>query len=102
MGTPVSITNGSGDIEVRNTASDVSIDTRRAPQSFGHKWQRKISGRAGRGAATPPPVPLTLDGEFVPSAPTKWRKACASFQRTDLTLTQLTGHLETSSASLKY
>jgi len=105
MGTPVSINNGSGDIEVRNTAGDVSIDTHKgATKVSDTNGNVKISGRGGEVSVTSATGGLTLDGEFFrPHSPrTKWRKACASFsQRTDLTLTQLSGHLEAGSGNLE-
>ena len=104
MATPVSITNGSGDIEVRNTASDVSIDTHKgATKVSDTNGNVKISGRGGEVSVNSATGALTLDGEFFgPITADKVAKGVRFIsQRTDLTLTQLTGHLETSSGHLE-
>jgi DUF4097 and DUF4098 domain-containing protein YvlB len=104
MATPVNITNGSGDIEVRNTASDVSIDTHKgATKVSDTNGNVKISGRGGEVSVNSATGTLTLDGEFFgPITADKVAKGVRFIsQRTDLTLTQLTGHLETSSGHLE-
>ena len=104
MATPVSITNGSGDIEVRNTIGDVSIDTHKgATKVSDTNGNVKISGRGGEVSVHSATGALTLDGEFFgPITADKVAKGVRFIsQRTDLTLTQLTGHLETSSGHLE-
>jgi DUF4097 and DUF4098 domain-containing protein YvlB len=104
MATPVSITNGSGDIEVRNTVGDVSIDTHKgATKVSDTNGNVKISGRGGEVSVNSATGGLTLDGEFFgPITADKVAKGVRLIsQRTDLTLTQLTGHLETSSGNLE-
>jgi len=104
MATPVSITNGSGDIEVRNTLGDVSIDTRRgATKVSDTNGNVKISGRGGEVSVNSATGGLTLDGEFFgPITADKVAKGVRFIsQRTDLTLTQLTGHLEAGSGNLE-
>jgi len=104
MAMPVSITNGSGDIEVRNTVGDVSIDTHQgATKVSDTNGNVKISGRGGEVSVNSATGGLTLDGEFFgPISADKVAKGVRLInQRTDLTLTQLTGHLETSSGNLE-
>src|SRR6266404_133927 len=104
MGTPVSITNGSGDIEVRNTVGDVSIDTHKgATKVSDTNGNVKISGRGGEVSVNSATGGLTLDGEFFgPITADKVAKGVRFIsQRTDLTLTQLSGHLEAGSGNLE-
>ena len=104
MATPVSITNGSGDIEVRNTAGDVSIDTHKgATKVSDTNGNVKISGRGGEVSVNSATGGLTLDGEFFgPITADKVAKGVRFIsQRTDLTLTQLSGHLEAGSGNLE-
>jgi len=104
MATSVSITSGSGDIEVRNTVGDVSIDTRKGGVKVSDtNGNVKISGRGGEVSVNSATGGLTLDGEFFgPITADKVAKGVRFIsQRTDLTLTQLTGHLETSSGNLE-
>lgn len=104
MGTPVSINSGSGDIEVRNTVGDVSIDTHKgATKVSDTNGNVKISGRGGEVSVTSATGGLTLDGEFFgPITADKVAKGVRFIShRTDLTLTQLSGHLEAGSGNLE-
>src|SRR6266852_2938426 len=104
MGTPVSIISGTGDIEVRNTEGDVSIETRKGDvQVSDTNGNVKISGRGGKVSVNSATGGLTLDGEFFcPITADKVAKGVRFIsQRTDLTLTQLTGHLEAGSGNLE-
>jgi DUF4097 and DUF4098 domain-containing protein YvlB len=104
MGTPVTIVSGVGDIEVRNTAGDVSIDTRKGGTKVSDtNGNVKISGRGGEVSVNSATGGLTLDGEFFgPITADKLAKGVRFIsQRTDLTLTQLTGHLEAGSGNLE-
>ena len=101
--TPVSISGKSGDIEVRDTAADVSIDASGGDITVSDtKGDVKISGRGGEIAVTSATGGLTLNGEFV--GPIRAEKVAKGVRfvshRTDLTLTQLSGHLETESGNL--
>jgi hypothetical protein len=101
--TPVSINAKSGDIEVRDTAGDVSIDASGGDVTVSDtKGDVKISGRGGEVAVTSATGGLTLNGEFV--GPIRADKVAKGVRfvshRTDLTLTQLSGHLETESGNL--
>jgi DUF4097 and DUF4098 domain-containing protein YvlB len=104
MGTPVTIISGSGDIEVRNTVGDVSIDTRKGGIKVSDtNGNVKVSGRGGEVSVNSATGGLTLDGEFFgPITADKVAKGVRFVsQRTDLTLTQLAGHLETGSGNLE-
>jgi DUF4097 and DUF4098 domain-containing protein YvlB len=104
MARPLTIISGTGDIEVRNTAGDVSIDTRKGDVKVSDtNGNIKIAGHGGEVTVTTATGGLTLDGEFFgPITADKIAKGVRFIsQRTDLTLTQLTGHLETSSGNLE-
>lgn len=104
MNTPVTIISGSGDIEVRNTVGDVSIDTRKGGIKVSDtNGNVKVSGRGGEVSVNSATGGLTLDGEFFgPITADKVAKGVRFIsQRTDLTLTQLMGHLEAGSGNLE-
>jgi len=104
MATPVSITSGTGDVEVRNTGGDVNIDMHKGDVKVSDtKGNVKISGKGGEVDVASASGSLTLDGEFFgPIRADKVAKGMRFIsQRTDLTLTQLTGHMETGSGNLE-
>ena len=104
LDTPVTIISGTGDIEVRNTAGDVSIDTRKGDVKVSDtNGNVKISGHGGEVNVASATGGLTLDGEFFgPITADKVAKGVRFIsQRTDLTLTQLSGHLEAGSGNLE-
>lgn len=104
MGKPVAINGINGDIEVRGTAGDVSIDTRKGDVKVSDtKGNIKISGHGGEVNVSTATGGLTLDGEFYgPVRADKVAKGVRFIsQRTDLTLNQLTGHLEAGSGNLE-
>jgi hypothetical protein len=103
MAAPVNISSKHGDIEVRDTAGDVSIDASGGDITVADtKGDVKISGRGGEVRVSSAAGGLTLNGEFV--GPIRTDKVAKGVRfishRTDLTLTQLTGHLETGSGNL--
>ena len=104
MAKPVSISTTTGDIEVRDTTGDVTIETRKGNiQVSDTNGNVKISGHGGEVNVSGATGGLTLDGEFY--GPIRAEKVAKGVrfisQRTDLTLTQLTGHMETSSGNLE-
>lgn len=104
MGTPVTVISGTGDIEVRNTTGDVSIDTHKGDIKVSDtNGNVKIAGHGGEVNVSSASGGLTLDGEFFgPITADKVAKGVRFIsQRTDLTLTQLTGHLEAGSGNLE-
>lgn len=104
MATPVTIISGTGDIEVRNTTGDVSIDTHKGDIKVSDtNGNVKIAGHGGEVNVSSATGGLTLDGEFFgPITADKVAKGVRFIsQRTDLTLTQLTGHMEAGSGNLE-
>ena len=101
---PVTINGGNGDIEVRNTAGDVDIDTRRGDVKVsGTKGNVKVSGSGDSVEVVEATGNLTVSGEFV--GPIRADKVAKGVRfvshRTDLTLTQLGGHIEAGSGNLE-
>ena len=104
MATPVSVTSASGDVEVRDTASDVTIEMHKGDVKVTDtKGDIKISGKGGQVDVASATGSFTLDGEFYgPIRADKVAKGLRFIsQRTDLTLTSLTGHMEASSGNLE-
>ncbi len=92
---PLVINTKNADIEVRDTGADVKVsDT---------KGDVRISGRGGEVNVSGATGGLTIDGEFYgPIRAHKITKGVRFIsQRTDLTLTQLAGHMETGSGNLE-
>jgi len=101
---PVVINTSNGDIEVRSTAGDVTIDTRKGDIKVSDtKGNVKLSGHGGEVNVSGATGGLTIDGEFFgPIRADKIAKGVRFIsQRTDLTLNQLTGHMEASSGNLE-
>jgi len=104
MATPVSITSASGDVEVRDTSSDVTIEMHKGDVKVTDtKGDIKISGKGTQVDVASATGSFTLDGEFYgPIRADKVAKGLRFIsQRTDLTLTSLTGHMEASSGNLE-
>ena len=104
MTTPVNVTNGTGDIEIRDTGGDVSIDTRKGDVKVSDtKGNVKISGHGGEISVSNATGQLTLDGEFYGSIRADKIAKGVRFisSRTDLTLSQLSGHMEAGPGSLE-
>ena len=104
MATPVSITSANGDVEVRDTASDVNIEMHKGDVKVSDtKGDVKISGKGTQVDVASATGSFTLDGEFFgPIRADKVAKGLRFIsQRTDLTLTSLTGHMEVSSGNLE-
>jgi hypothetical protein len=97
MAKPVSVASGVGDVEVRGTDGDVSIDTRKGDSKVSDtKGNIKISGHGGDINVSGATGVLTVDGEFYGAIRADKIAKGVRFvsQHTDLTLSQLTGHLE--------
>jgi len=104
MATSVSVTSPNGDVEVRDTADDVNIDIRKGDVKVSDtKGNVKISGKGGEINVASAGGGLTIEGEFYgPIRADKISKGVRFIsQRTDLTLTQLSGHLDTGSGNLE-
>jgi hypothetical protein len=103
MNSQVDINNGNGDIEVRGTGGDVSIDMRHGDAKISDtKGDVKISGHGGSVEVVNASGGFTINGEFVgPIRADKVTKGVRFVShRTDLTLTQLSGHMEAGSGNL--
>src|SRR6266446_1784098 len=103
MGSQVDINNGNGDIEVRGTGGDVSIDMRRGDAKISDtKGDVKVSGHGGSVEVVDASGSFTINGDFV--GPVRADKVTKGVRfvshRTDLTLTQLSGHMEAGSGNL--
>ncbi len=97
LAAPVTIDNGNGDIEVRGTAGDVSMDMRHGDAKISDtKGDVRISGRGGSVEVINASGSFTINGEFVGPI-----RADNVSHRTDLTLTQLSGHMEAASGNLE-
>jgi DUF4097 and DUF4098 domain-containing protein YvlB len=104
MAKPVVVNTSRGDIEVRDTGGDVTIDMRKGDAKVSDtKGDVKISGRGGEVNVSGATGGFTLDGEFYgPIRADKIAKGVRFVsQRTDLTLTQLAGHMEAGSGNLE-
>jgi len=103
MASQVSIDNGNGDIEVRGTTGDVSLDMRHGDAKISDtKGDVKISGHGGSVEVVNASGSFTINGEFVgPIRADKVTKGVRFVShRTDLTLTQLSGHMEAGPGNL--
>jgi Toastrack DUF4097/LiaF transmembrane domain len=103
MASQVSIDNGNGDIDVRGTGGDVSVDMRHGDAKISDtKGDVKISGHGGSIEVENASGSFTINGEFV--GPIRADKVAKGVRfvshRTDLTLTQLSGHMEAGSGNL--
>jgi DUF4097 and DUF4098 domain-containing protein YvlB len=97
MAKPVSVTNGVGDVEIRGTTGDVSIDTRKSDIKVSDtNGNIKISGHGGEINVAGATGGLTIDGEFYGAIRADKVAKGVRFlsRRTDLTLSQLAGHME--------
>ena len=104
MAKPVSVTNGVGDIEIRGTGGDVSIDTRKSDIKVSDtKGNIKISGHGGEINVSGATGGLTIEGEFYGAIRADKVAKGVRFisQHTDLTLSQLAGHMEASPGNLE-
>ena len=104
MAAPVAITSTSGDVEVRDTSGDVNVEMHKGDIKVSDtKGDIKISGNGGQVNVASATGSFTLDGEFYgPIRADKVAKGLRFIsQRTDLTLTSLTGHMEASSGNME-
>ena len=104
MAASVSVNNQNGDVDVRDTTGDVNIDMRHGDVKVSDtKGDIKLSGKGGEVEITSATGGLTVDGEFYgPIRADKIAKGVRYVsQRSDITLSQLGGHLEMSSGNLE-
>jgi hypothetical protein len=104
MATSVNVNSGHGDVEIRNTGGDVNLDMRRGDAKVSAtKGDVKISGGGDSVEVTDATGSLTVNGEFV--GPVRADKVARGVRyvshRTDLTVTQLGGHMEVGSGNIE-
>lgn len=104
MGTSVNVNSGNGDVEVRNTGGDVNIDMRRGDAKVSStKGDVKVSGGGDSVEVSDATGSFTVNGEFV--GPVRADKVAKGVRfvshRTDLTITQLGGHMEVGSGNVE-
>jgi DUF4097 and DUF4098 domain-containing protein YvlB len=101
---PVNVNSQNGDVDVRDNAGDVSIDLRHGDVKVSDtKGDIKLSGKGGEVNVSVATGGLTVDGEFYgPISANKVAKGVRYISnRSDLTLSQLSGHLELGSGNLE-
>jgi hypothetical protein len=101
---PLSINTLNGDIEVRENGGDVTIDNRHGDIKVSDtKGNVKISGHGGEINVAGSSGGLTIEGEFYgPIRADKIAKGVRFISsRTDMTLSQLSGHMETGSGNME-
>jgi len=104
MGTSLAINSGKGDIDVRGTNGDVNLDMRRGDAKVtSTKGDVRISGTGSSVDVTDATGNFTINGEFVGSIRAEKIGKGVRFvsRRTDLTLSQLTGHMEAGSGNME-
>ena len=104
MAKPVSVTNGAGNVEIRGTVGDVDINTRKCDIKVSDtNGNVKISGHGGDINVSGATGGLTIDGEFYGAIRADKVAKGVRFvsQRTDLTLSQLSGHMEAGPGNLE-
>ena len=104
MARSVSVSGNAGDVEIRDTMGDVNVDSRKGDIKVSDtKGDVKISGHGGEVSVSTVTGGVTIDGEFFgPIRADKVAKGVRFIsQRTDLTLTQLSGHMEAGSGNLE-
>jgi hypothetical protein len=104
MSADLSITDMKGDVEVRGNNGDVSVDVRKGDVKISDtKGDLKISGKGGQIDVTSATGSLTIEGDFYGT--TRADKIAKGVRyvspHTDLTLSQLAGHLELGSGNLE-
>jgi len=104
MSTGVTVVDKNGDVDVRDTAGDVSIEVHKGDAKISDtKGDIKISGKGGQIEAENATGSLTVDGDFYgPIRADKISKGVRLVSpKTDLTLSQSTGHMEAGSGNVE-
>jgi len=103
MATDIGVTDQNGDVDVRNISGDVLIDVHKGDVKVDDtQGDVKVSGKGGEIDVTNATGSLTVDGDFYgPVRADKVSKGVRMISaKTDLTLSALAGHLESSSGNL--
>lgn len=104
MAASVNVNTNGGSVEVRNTIGDVDIDMRRGDAKVSNtKGDVKVSGAGDSVEISDATGNFTVNGEFV--GPVRADKVAKGVRlvshRTDLTVTQLGGHMEAGSGNIE-
>jgi Domain of unknown function (DUF5668)/Putative adhesin len=104
VGNSLSINSGNGDIDVRGTNGDVDLDMKRGDAKIsGTKGDVRVAGTGGSVDVTDATGNFTINGEFV--GPIRAEKITKGVRfvsrRTDLTISQLTGHMEAGTGNIE-
>jgi len=99
----VGITDMTGDVDVRGTAGDVNVEMHKGDVKVsGTKGDVKVSGKGGEIEVNDTAGSVTVEGDFY--GPVRADKAVKGVRmvssKTDLTLSALAGHMETSSGNM--
>jgi hypothetical protein len=104
MASDVTVSTQNGDVEINNTTGNVDASLQKGDVKISDtKGDVKISGHGGEIEVVDASGSLTVDGEFYSSIRADKIAKGVRFvsQRTDLTLSQLGGHLEKTSGNLE-
>ena len=104
MATEVTVSTQNGDIEVNDTTGNVDVSIQKGDVKVTDtKGDVKVAGHGGQIEVVNAAGSLTVDGEFYSSIRADKIAKGIRFvsQRTDLTLSQLSGHFEKSSGNLE-
>jgi hypothetical protein len=99
----VAVTVQNGDVEIRNTSGDVTVETRKGDVKVSDTTGNvKVTGKGGEVEVINASGSFTLDGDFYgPVRADKVTKGVRLISgKTDMTLSALSGHMETGSGNL--
>jgi Domain of unknown function (DUF5668)/Putative adhesin len=104
MGTSLAINSGTGDIDVRGTNGDVNLDMKRGDAKINStKGDVRVAGTGDSVDVTDATGSFTINGDFV--GPIRAEKIAKGVRvvsrRTDLTISQLSGHLEAGTGNIE-
>ncbi|HEY2461980.1 MAG TPA: DUF4097 family beta strand repeat-containing protein [Candidatus Acidoferrum sp.] len=104
MSTPVEIEGKNGDVDVRDTLGDVNVEAHHGDTKISNTTGNvQISGSGGGVEVVNASGSLTLNGEFI--GVVRAEKVAKGMRfvshRTDLTIAQLSGHMETGSGNME-
>jgi DUF4097 and DUF4098 domain-containing protein YvlB len=104
IGGDLNVTDLKGDVDIRGTGGDVTVEVRKGDVKVSDtRGNLKISGKGGQIEASSATGSLTIDGDFY--GPVRADKIARGVRyvsvKTDLTLSELAGHMELGSGNLE-
>ncbi|GAC1686041.1 MAG: hypothetical protein PVS2B2_25040 [Candidatus Acidiferrum sp.] len=104
IGAELNVMDRNGDVEIRGTNGDVSVEVRKGDVKISDtRGNLKISGKGGQIDASSATGSLTIDGDFY--GPIRADKIAKGLRyvsmKTDMTVSQLAGHMELGSGNLE-